>query len=169
MSLAQSLLPEFDHEMATTRRALERVPLDKASWRPHAKSYTLGELANHLAQIPGWTEPTLTRDSLDMSPEAGDFLPPPVAETRKALLASFDENLAQARKALAETSDEAFFQPWTLKTGDTEHFTMPRIAVFRSFILSHIIHHRAQLGVYLRLNDVPVPSSYGPTADEQGM
>jgi uncharacterized damage-inducible protein DinB len=85
------------------------------------------------------------------------------------VLALFDENLAQARKALAETSDEDFFQPWTLKTGDTEHFTMPRMAVFRSFILSHAIHHRAQLGVYLRLNDVPVPSSYGPTADEQGM
>ncbi len=169
MSLAQALLPEFDHEMATSRRTLERVPMEKFSWKPHERSYSLGELANHLARIPGWIAPTLTRDSLDLAPEAGQFREPPVAETRESLLAFFDARVAEGREALAGTSDEAFFQPWTLKTGEVEHLTMPRAAVLRSFILSHAIHHRAQLGVYLRLNDVPVPSTYGPSADEGGM
>jgi uncharacterized damage-inducible protein DinB len=169
MSLAQSLLPEFDHEMAATRRTLERVPMEKFSWAPHAKSFPMGDLANHLARIPGWAAPTLTMDSLDLAPEAGQMQEPPVARTSEDLLAFFDAQVADARKALSGTSDQAFQAPWTLKTGETAHFTMPRIAVFRGFIMNHLIHHRAQLGVYLRMNDVPVPATYGPSADEQGM
>ena len=169
MSLARALLPEFDHEIASARRTLERVPMEKASRRPHEKSYTLGELANHLARIPGWAAPTLTLDSMDLAPEAGEVQEPPVAETTEALLGFFDAQVAEARSVLEATSDEAFQRLWTLRSGGTEHFTLPRFAVFRSFILNHLIHHRAQLGVYLRLNDVPVPSVYGPSADEEGM
>ena len=147
MSLAQSLLPEFDHEMAAARRTLERVPMEKTSWKPHPKSFSLGDLANHLARIPGWTAPTLTMDSLDLAPEAGQFQEPPLAGTTADLLAFFDAQVAEARQALSATSDQPFYAPWTLQTAGKAHFTMPRIAVFRSFIMNHLIHHRAQLGV----------------------
>ena len=164
--IAQSLLPEFDHEFATLRTALERVPEDRADWKPHEKSYSFAQLAGHLAELPTWVGATLNQDVLDFAEM--DYTPY-VMTTREELLETLDRNVAEAREVLANTSDETMMSDWTMRTGDQVHFTMPKVAVFRSFILSHMIHHRAQLGVYLRLSDVPVPQSYGPTADEGGM
>jgi uncharacterized damage-inducible protein DinB len=166
MALAESLLPEFDHEMANTRRSIERVPEDRFTWKPHEKSWDLVELATHLVNLPTWTVATINQDSLDFSPPGEE--PPPVERVPSAgaALELFDKNVADARAALAGCSDERLMQPWTLLSNGQEVFTMPRIAVLRSFVISHMIHHRAQLGVYLRLNDLPVPPMYGPTADE---
>ncbi len=166
MPLSQSLLPEFDHEMANTRKTLERVPEDKFGWKPHEKSTTLGRLAAHLAEIPVWTEHTLKSESLDVNPPEGRPARPADAASRKELLAQFDKNVAAARAVIAATPDAEFGKPWTLLSGGKAVFTLPKAAVLRTFVLSHSIHHRAQLGVYLRLNDVPVPSIYGPSADE---
>jgi uncharacterized damage-inducible protein DinB len=167
MPLSDTLLPEFDHEMATTRTVLERVPEAHAAWKPHAKSTSLGDLAMHLASIPGWTVPTLTRTELDMAPPGGPPYTPPVFTSLTATLALFTANVAVARAAIAATPDDAYGVPWSLKVGDHLIFTQPRGAVLRSFVLSHIIHHRGQLTVYLRMKDVPLPSVYGPTADER--
>lgn len=166
MSIAQSLLPEFDHEFATLRKTLERVPDGKWDYTPHAKSMTMGRLAGHLAELGGWTNATLEADELDFSkiPYA-PYIPGSTAE----LVAKFDEVVAKARPALAAASDADMMKPWTLRMGDTVYFTMPKVAVLRSFVMNHMIHHRAQLGVYLRLNDVPVPGTYGPSADEGNM
>lgn len=166
MSLKDALLPEFDQEMATTRRLLERLPESGLGWTPHAKSMTLGHLATHLAEVPGWARPTLTQESLDLNPPGGEGYKPPVFDTRREILELFDRNVAAAREALGQTGDEAFMVPWTLLSGGQAFFTLPRVAVLRSFVLSHLIHHRGQLTVYLRLNDIPLPSVYGPTADE---
>lgn len=166
MALRDALLPEFDHEMAGVRATLERVPDDKLGWKPHEKSFTMGGLAAHLAQVPGWAKETLKQDSLDVAPVGGPAYTPPTANSRAELLALFDKNVAAGRAALAETSDESFFQNWSLLKGGKTILSMPRIAVLRSFVLSHAIHHRAQLGVYLRMNNIPVPSIYGPSADE---
>ena len=125
--------------------------------------------ASHLANLPGWVEVTLKQDSLDMAPANGESFTTPQAKNNKELLAFFDANVAKGRAALAEATDEQFQQPWTLKAGGQEIFTMPKMAVLRSFVLNHSVHHRAQLGVYLRLNNRPVPALYGPSADEQGM
>jgi uncharacterized damage-inducible protein DinB len=165
MSISDSLLPEFDMEMANTRRALERVPMDKADWKPHPKSMALGRLATHLAELPGWVVTTVGSDELDFSTGYN----PPKAETTADLLALFDRNVSAARAALAGASDEVWHKPWTLRNGDHKIFTLPKIAVHRTFTMNHVIHHRGQLTVYLRLNDVPVPSIYGPSADEGGM
>jgi uncharacterized damage-inducible protein DinB len=162
MSLSQSLLPEFDQEMSNTRRALERVPTDKFDWQPHAKSFTMGKLGTHLAMLPTWTSVTLDTSDLDVSQPFDQ----PKPATTEELLALFDQNVAAARTALAGAADETFFQPWTLRNGDQTIFTLPKIAVMRGFVLNHVIHHRGQLTVYLRLNDLPVPSIYGPSADE---
>jgi uncharacterized damage-inducible protein DinB len=166
MALSEALLPEFDHEMANTRKTLERVPEDKFGWKPHEKSMTMGRLANHLADIPVWALHGLEQDSLDVNPPGGESRKPSEVSSRKELLALFDKNVAAARAAIAGASDEKFGKPWTLLNGGQEVFTLPRAAVLRNFVLNHSIHHRAQLGVYLRLNDVPVPSIYGPSADE---
>lgn len=165
MSISESLLPEFDQEMSNTRRALERVPMDKADWKPHPKSMALGRLAIHLAELPGWVITTVNTDELDLG---GGYNPSPAANTQE-LLALFDKNVSQARAALAGAGDELWHKPWTLRVGDHKVFTLPKIAVYRAFTVNHIIHHRGQLTVYLRLNDVPVPSLYGPSADEGGM
>ncbi len=165
MSISASLLPEFDMEMANTRRTLERVPTDKFGWQPHAKSFTMGKLATHLATLPNWTGVTLSTSELDIALPMDQ----PKPATTEELLALFDKSAAEARAALAGAGDEAWFQSWTLKSGDHVVFTMPKIAVLRAFVLSHIIHHRGQMTVYLRLNDIPVPSIYGPSADEGGM
>jgi uncharacterized damage-inducible protein DinB len=165
MSLSDALIPEFDMEMANTRRALERVPMDKASWQPHPKSMTLGRLAVHLAELPGWASTTVNTDELDFASGYN----PPKAETTQDLLALFDKNVGEARAALAGASDETWQKGWTLRRGDHVIFTMPKIAVHRGFTMNHIIHHRGQLTVYLRLNDVAVPSIYGPSADEGNM
>jgi uncharacterized damage-inducible protein DinB len=165
MSLSQAMLPEFDQEMSNTRRALERVPTDKLDWAPHAKSFSMGKLAIHIANLPTWTNVTLDTSELDLSVP----FETPKAATTEELLAFFDKNVAEARAALAGATDEAFFQPWTLRAGEHTIFTLPKVAVMRGFVLNHIIHHRGQLTVYLRLNDIPVPSIYGPSADEGNM
>jgi uncharacterized damage-inducible protein DinB len=163
MAIVDALLPEFDHEMTVTRKVLERVLDDKWDWKPHPKSYSLGALATHVATIPMWGEMTLTRDEIDVG--AGDTrqnLP----TDRAGVLAMFDRHAAGTRGALTGRADVEFMAPWSLKNGGKTIFTMPKAAVWRSFVMSHLIHHRAQLAVYLRLLDQPVPSMYGPSADE---
>ena len=169
MKMSEIFLAEFDQEMASTRKSLERVPDDKLDWRPHDKSFTMQGLASHVANIPSWMGVTLNEDSLDVAPEGGSTFKTPQGESAKHLVEMFDKDVAEARKILSETSDETFHQPWKLLAGGKEVFTMPKAAVLRLFIFSHNIHHRAQLGVYLRLNDIPVPAIYGPSADEEGM
>lgn len=170
MGLSEALLPEFDHEMANTRKTLERVPENKLSWKPHEKSGTMGWLATHLANLPTWVVSTLDKNSLDLAPPGGTAVGPiPPARSRKEVLEMFDKNVAAARAAIAGASDAHLGKPWTLLHGGKTVFTLPRIAVLRSFIMNHSIHHRAQLGVYLRLNNVPVPAIYGPSADEGAM
>ena len=165
MALNQALLPEFDHEMQSTRRTLERVPEDKLGWKPHQKSMSLGGLATHLATINHWVDATIGMDSFDVA----GVPPTPELKSRGEILAMFDQNAASARKAIAGASDADLMKPWSLLSSGKAVFTLPRIAVLRSFILNHTIHHRGQLSVYLRLNDVPVPSIYGPSADEGQM
>ncbi len=166
MKLNQALLAEFDQEMTNTRKTLDRVPDDKFDWKPHQKSMAMGYLATHIATLPSWAIETLRRDSLDIAPEGGEPYKLPEVKNSKELLAVFDEGAAAARAAIAEASDEDLAKPWSLlKTGQVM-MTLPKGAVLRSFVFSHGIHHRAQLGVYLRLNDIPVPAIYGPSADE---
>jgi uncharacterized damage-inducible protein DinB len=169
VSLSQSLLSEFDHEMANTRKVLERIPEDKLDWKVHEKSNTIGWVGMHLAEIPGWADVTLNQDALDIAPPGGEAYRTPAATSRREILERFDKNVAAARAAIAAAPDEQFMKPWSLLNGGQTVFTMPRVAVLRSFVLNHNIHHRAHLCVYLRLNDVPVPALYGPSADEPGM
>jgi uncharacterized damage-inducible protein DinB len=166
MSLAQTILPEFDQEMKGVRRALERVPDDRLGWKPHPKSMTLGRLASHLAELPTWAVHSLKLDSLDIAPPGQPTPRGASLGSRQEILALFDAKVAEARAAIAEAPDEAFGQPWSLLRGGQTIFTLPRLAVLRSAVLNHMIHHRGQLTVFLRLNDVPVPSLYGPSADE---
>ena len=166
LSIAQSLLPEFDHEMANTRKCLERVPADQLDWSPHAKSYDMRGLTTHLANLPKWTVMTIQESSFDMEPEGGEPIREDPIESVDQALEMFDANIAAAREAIAGASDADLLADWSLlKTGEVM-MTMPKIAVLRSFIMNHLIHHRAQLGVYLRLLDVSVPALYGPSADE---
>jgi len=165
MSISQSLLPEFDQEMVNTRKTLERVPDDKLAWKPHPKSMAMGDLAQHIATMVGWSVDTMEKDSFDVAPGGQPYQPPKFG-SRQEILAAFDNGLAKARAAIAAASDERFMQPWSLLNNGKPVMTMPRIAVIRGFVMNHTIHHRAQLGVYLRLNDLPVPSIYGPSADE---
>lgn len=168
MPIAQALLPEFDHEMASTRECLSRIPADKLEWKAHERSWTLRELATHLANLPKWTVMTLAEESFDMEPVGGELAKEdPVGSVADAV-AMFEANVAAARGAIAAASDEQMMASWSLLKGGEEVLSMPRIAVLRSFIMNHAIHHRAQLTVYLRLNDVPVPALYGPSADEAG-
>jgi uncharacterized damage-inducible protein DinB len=164
MALVDGLLAEYDREMHTTRRVLERAPERDFAWQPHAKSFTLGQLATHLATIPHWGVAVLTEPGFDLA--AGGGQPAPLLATTAELLATFDRHVAATRAALADRTDADLLAPWTLRRGDQVVFTLPRAGVLRSFILSHMIHHRGQLSVYLRLRDVPVPSIYGPSADE---
>jgi uncharacterized damage-inducible protein DinB len=166
MAIKDALLPEFDHEMATTRRVLARVPEAELGWKPHDKSMTLGQLSGHLANIPLWCSYVLNETVLDLA-TVGDEARPGVPASRAALLEEFDRKVAGARASLAQRSDPEMMTPWTLKQGDHEIFTLPRLSAIRSFVMNHSIHHRGQLSVYLRLKDVPLPPIYGPTADEQ--
>ncbi|MGE3314361.1 MAG: DinB family protein [Planctomycetaceae bacterium] len=166
MSYAESILPEFDAEMASTRKVLERVPEDRIDWKAHAKSNTIGWNANHIAEIPGWVEGTLTQTEWDFAPVGGEPYRTPSFRTRKEILDFFDANVASARRAIAAVKDEELPKMWTLLNGGEVIITMPRAAVIRTFILNHLIHHRAILCVYLRLNDIPVPGMYGPSGDE---
>jgi uncharacterized damage-inducible protein DinB len=167
MAMSAALLPEFDHEMANTRKALERVPDDKFDWKPHPKSMTVRQLALHLALFPSWAQDTLEKTSFDIAPPGGESYKPPVVNSRQDLLEAFDRDLPKARKALESATDADLMQTWSLLNGGKPMFSMPRVAVIRSMVMNHMIHHRAQLGVYLRLNDIPVPATYGPSADEQ--
>ena len=162
MSLTDSLLPEFDHEMTTTRKLLERVPEDRLGWQPHAKSMSLGALATHLANLAAWGEITLTQSELDLTGMA----PSAPLTSRQELLAVFDRNTAATRAALTGKSDAELLAPWALKRDGKTMFSMPKVTVWRSFVLNHLIHHRGQLTVYLRMQDVLLPSIYGPSADE---
>lgn len=162
MPIADSLLPEFDHEMTVTRKLLERVPDDRLAWKPHQKSMSLGQLAQHVATIPRWGDVTLSRTEFDLASEP----PPAPLGSRAEMLAVFDRHVAAARAALVGKGDGEMTAAWALKRGGGTIFSMPRTAVWRSFVMSHLIHHRAQLGVYLRMHDVPLPSIYGPSADE---
>jgi uncharacterized damage-inducible protein DinB len=166
MSLRDLLLPEFDTEIATTRKVIERVPDDRTEWKPHAKSFPMGHLAQLVAMIPGWTFHVLTKTEFDIAPREGPsavyrFLPV------EQLLLLFDKNVAEARPLIEQVSDDVLEEPWTLKAAGREVSTMPRYMVYRTLMLNHLVHHRAQLGVYLRLTEQPVPQMYGPTADER--
>jgi uncharacterized damage-inducible protein DinB len=167
--LNQSLLPEFDQEMKTTRRVLERVPDGKLEFKPHAKSMSMGQLASHVAEMVGWATATIQTDTLDVNPPGGQRWVPFVAKSNAELLAAFDQKVETARAAIAGASDANLMAQWSLLSGGNPIFTMPRVATLRGMIFNHIIHHRGQLSVYLRLNDIPVPSIYGPSADEGTM
>ena len=162
MAIADALLPEYDHETATTRRLLERVPDGKFDWKPHAKSMSLGELSSHLATLLAWGTAALEHPDFDVS---APFAPPSLT-TRADLLATFDKEAAATRASLASRTDADMMAPWSLTRGGKAIFTMPKVAVMRSFVVNHMIHHRGQLSVYLRQLDVPIPSIYGPSADE---
>jgi uncharacterized damage-inducible protein DinB len=161
MTIAGTLLPEFDQEMQTTRRLLERVPSEKGAWKPHVKSFPLGHLAQLVAGMPGWVTNALTATELDLAKADGYSL-----QTTETLLSVFDKNVREARAALTKTKDADFEVSWSLKRAGHVLMTLPRAAVVRQHI-NHLVHHRGQLTVYLRLLDVPIPSIYGPTADER--
>jgi uncharacterized damage-inducible protein DinB len=165
MAIRDALRPEFDMEMATTRRILERVPDGKTDWRPHPKSMPLGRLATHVAEIPGWVVTTLKKTELELMPVPGKPFEPFILKSTAEILALFDKSVADASKALSEAEDPDFQVEWSLKKGGKAMLTAPRAGIYRTFVMNHMIHHRAQLGVYLRLLEVPLPSSYGPTAD----
>ena len=166
MVLNEALLAEFDQEVVTARKTLERVPEDRFDWAPHTKSGSMGWLVGHLANIPSWAGMVINGDELDLAPGGKAPEPPPAPATTADLVAMFDKNVREARTAIAAAADDELNKPWTLLQNRTKLMTLPRIAVLRSFVFNHLIHHRAQLGVYLRLNDIPVPSVYGPSADE---
>jgi uncharacterized damage-inducible protein DinB len=169
MSIGQSLLPEIDHEMISTRQHLERIPEGKLDWKPHEKSMTMGGLATHLANIPTWVGHAINKDEMDIAPVGGPPFKMEQAKSVREILEAFDRNIAEARAIIAATGDEKFFGTWSLLAGGKVLFTTPKIAVVRGFVLNHLYHHRAQLGVYLRLNNLPVPQTYGPSADEGKM
>ena len=163
MELNKQLIAELQMEAANTRKMLERIPLEKGDYKPHEKSMTLGRLATHVAELAGWVAFTMDQDGLDFSKME---YKPVIAQTTEELLAIHDENVAKATKSLENASPADFGNMWTLRNGETVHFSLPKAAVVRSFAFSHLYHHRGQLSVYLRLLDVPVPGMYGPTADD---
>jgi uncharacterized damage-inducible protein DinB len=162
MPISQTLLPEFDQEMANTRKLLERVPDGKFDYRPHEKSMTLGRLAGHVAEVPSYATATIRMDKLELTGSEKPFHP----TSKKELLESFDKYVAEARQAISSVSDEDLGKVWSLRFGGKDVFSMPRVAVLRGMVMNHLIHHRAQLQVYLRLNNVEIPGMYGPSADE---
>ena len=166
MTIAQSMLGEFDQEMQNTRKTLERVPDDKWGWKPHEKSGTVGWLTAHIANLAGWATVTIHTDHLDIAPVDGPSFELPKIDNRQDALAVFDKNVTEARAAIAGASDADMMKGWTLLGGGKTIFTMPRVACIRGMIFNHIIHHRAQLTVYFRLLNIPVPALYGPSADE---
>ena len=166
VAIKDALLPEFDHEMGTTRRLLERTPADKFAWLPHEKSMSLGQLAGHIANLPVWCGAILQNTVFDVATLGADPRPR-IPESVAWLLSDFDAKVKAARAGIANAGDAELLTPWTFKNHGQEVFTMPRIAALRSFVMNHSIHHRGQFSVYLRMNNVPLPSMYGPTADEQ--
>ena len=167
MTLAATLLPEFDQEMAATRRLLERVPDGISDWQPHPKSMKLGRLATHVAELPKWATHAIRLDELDIAPPGAPPYRGNILPTTAEILALFDANVAEARAALAGASDAEFAKPWSFKVTGKTFWTKPKYEVYRGTALNHLMHHRAQLGVFLRLRDVPIPGTYGPSADEK--
>ncbi len=165
MNIIDRHLPEFDHEMLSTRNLLERLPEAQGAWKPHAKSSSLGELAIHIAGIPAYCRFIIGETQLDLNPEGGSPFKKIPFTTTAALLALFDENVRIGREILAGASDDTMMEAWSLKNAGSVVFTMPRVAVYRTMVMSHLIHHRGQLTVYARLHDVALPSIYGPSAD----
>jgi uncharacterized damage-inducible protein DinB len=163
MPISQVLLPEFDQEMANTRKLLERFPEGKNDYKPHDKSMELGRLAGHVAQLPEWATMTLTTEALNMEPGS---VKPFIPSSRQELLETFDRNVAAARSQIANASDEAFAKVWTVSMSGNPIMSLPRAEVVRGMVMNHLIHHRAQLGIYFRLNGVAIPGMYGPSADE---
>jgi uncharacterized damage-inducible protein DinB len=166
MAIRDLILPEFDLEMEVTRKTLERVPEGKGDWTPHEKSMKLGRLAGHIAELPGLGSAALDLDSLDLSPAGAPPRQPNVMTSRQQVLELFDKNVAAARASLAKATDEQLMSLWQFNRAGKNLFTIPKVAAFRNFVINHVIHHRGQLSVYLRLNNAPVPSIYGPSADE---
>jgi uncharacterized damage-inducible protein DinB len=161
MKISEMLLPEFDQEMANTRKILDCVPDDKFTWQPHAKSMTLGRLASHVAELSSWGQVVIDQDKLELTPGMKPFS----AESKAGLLEALDKNAAATRAAIAGASDEQLGKVWAFIYAGHTVFEMPRTVVLRNMVMSHIIHHRGQLSVYLRLLDVPIPGMYGPSAD----
>jgi len=168
MGVSAGFLPEFDLEMASTRRSLERIPEDKLGWKPHAKSMTLARLAGHIAELPGMGVVVMKDDALDFAKRPAGELPPKptVAQSQKHVLELFDKNVTGLRAGIVGTSDEHWGKDWKLSMGEKTFYDGTRMGAMRRMVMNHVIHHRAQLGVYLRLNEVAVPSVYGPSADE---
>ena len=169
MRIGQAMIPEFDMEMASTRKVLERIPDEKLGWKIHDKSNTIRWVANHLADVPRWADMTISHDSLDVEPVEGEKYKSPTESTVAAILALFDKNVAQARPLLETVEDATLYEPWKLLKQGEEIMTLPRLVVLRSWVLNHSIHHRGHMCVYLRVNDIPVPGLYGPSADDPGM
>lgn len=157
------LLAEFDHEMAVTRRLLDRCPAG-FDWTPHPRSFTLGALATHLTRLPRWGEWILARDSYDLVVDHAPATPP--FATLPEVLDAFDHSVRVVRAALIATSDAELGAPWSLRRNGTTLMTLPRMSAFKTYVVNHTIHHRGQLSVYLRLLDIPLPAIYGPSADE---
>ena len=164
MTISQSLLGEFDQEMASTRKMLERFPEGKSEWRPHPRSMTLGRLAGHTAEVPWWAAETMRVETMEVDPKT---YKPVFATSQEQILSYFAENVKNARAAIAKASDEDMTKNWSILMDGKPLFTMPRIAVLRAFVMNHMVHHRGQLTVYYRMNEVSVPAIYGPSADEQ--
>ncbi len=163
MTISQALLPEFDEEMANTRKILELVPEDRFDYKPHEKSMTLGRLASHVAEMPSWAAHTIQVEVLEMKAGQTGFL----AKSKKEILDTFNKSVAEARPLIEGASDEELHKNWTFRFDGKDIITMPRFVVLRNMVMNHMVHHRAQLGVYLRLNEIQIPGMYGPSADEQ--
>jgi len=167
MTIGQALLPEFDQEMASTRKTLELLPDNQWNWKLHEKCGTVGWYGLHLATMPGWATMTLNTEEFDYAPVGGHSYQPPKLENRQQVLAEFDKGVAEARGAIAKASDADLLKNWSLLAGGKTIFTMPRVACLRTMVFNHIIHHRGQLTMYYRLLGIPVPGLYGPSADDK--
>ncbi len=167
MAIADLLLPEFDNEVAITRNVLAAVPDDRPDWKPHDKSFTVAHLAQLVSMIPSWSSMIVEDTEFDLAPPGKPASSPYSNQKTEKLLEEFDKNVIAARAAIAKTTDADFQVPWTLKSGGNVMMTMPRYGILRSMVLNHLVHHRAQLGLYLRMLDQRVPSMYGPTADDK--
>jgi len=166
MSLSDALIGELQQEATATRKCLERIPENKFDWKPHEKSFTMIRLATHIAEMVGWAKETIDKPEMDF---AGQDYEPFEPKTTAELVEYFDKNLVAATESLKNASDEAMMENWKLRNGEEVYFEMPRVQVLRGMVFNHIINHRGQLSVYLRLNDIPVPALYGPSADEGSM
>jgi uncharacterized damage-inducible protein DinB len=164
MSIGENYLAELKQEAATTRKILKIVPLEKGDWKPHAKNFSLLQLATHVAEIPSYLTMTISQDELDF---AKSNYKPPVPASSAELLSIFEKNVKNAEDSLIHCSDEEMQKNWTMRSGDQIFFSSPKVSVLRNLCLNHLVHHRAQLGLYLRLLDIPIPGSYGPSADDK--